>query len=302
MMKDRDFQDDLTEPAPGERVVSAQDIMAILRETQKSGFAFRNLIETPESSEFQSANMFVASDVPADAPQVNSVSSEDALAQLVAERSFDATDPLPDLAHDDAPTATEPPESDPEPEAKVPDMDETPQQAYDRGQTAGFSDGYAQGHDQGYSVGYAAAKDAFQNAHFTVAETEKLAQMDAVLEQLQTLVASLDHAVQTETNALADAVENTVLELVNDRVGTAIAEHPESFLAKIEAMAERIETQTRDCSVVLNADDLAAITPYLDRSEYLSHATLRGDAALSHGDVQIRAGAIKLRDSLKDTQ
>ena len=295
----RDQNDDLDQvPTEEHRIVTAQDVMHIIRETQKKGFAFREIVEVGKDKTFQSQQMFVVDDVPV--PQDDDTADHiSSLSDLVAKRVGHPEDASV-LTHADT---TDPAETQPldvleeptEPEPLFATMDE----AYERGKSDGFSDGFAQGFDEGKAKGTLDAQHDFLATEFEQAEQAKLEELSQTIARMNKTAAQVETEITNESAVLAEHVARAVLDLVNERVGAAITEHPTEFMTKIETLAERITTAASECSIVLNEQDHAALAPHINASEYLSVVKISSDPSLDHGDVQIRAGAIKLRDALR---
>lgn len=157
----------------------------------------------------------------------------------------------------------------------APTVEELLAEARDAGFAAGKAAGLAEGRKAGAAdaeAGVIAARDAF------VALASRLA------------VTGLEGAAD-----LSAALSGSVRAMASARAGQAIDDLPAPFLARIEALTDRVAQGVRAVTVALHPDDLAAVAPYLAGSE-LAGATIAGDARLSRGDLVVRAEGIVLSD------
>lgn len=155
-------------------------------------------------------------------------------------------------------------------------------EAFEAGKNEGLIHGLAQGRAEGRIQGETEANQKILEAR---------AAFEAVTANLSTLTAG---DISTLTATVTDAINA----LASQRAGTVIEEMPENFVARVEALADRVAQGVRQVTVRLNADDLAAIEPYLEDSELLSENRIVADGRLGRGDVDVRAGAITLSDIL----
>ncbi len=157
----------------------------------------------------------------------------------------------------------------------APTVEELLAEAREAGFAAGRADGLAEGRKLGAldtEAGVIAARDAF------VALASKLA------------VTGMDGA-----DALSVALSGAVRSMASVRAGQVIDDLPAPFLARIEALADRVAQGVRAVTVALHPDDLAAVAPYLAGSD-LAGAVVAADPRLSRGDVVVRAEGISLMD------
>ncbi|WP_096785545.1 FliH/SctL family protein [Rhodobacter sp. CZR27] len=154
------------------------------------------------------------------------------------------------------------------------------------GHAAGHAEGWREGHAAGLAEGNLAGRAEAQAA---------LATARAAFEAA---VARLASPAAADTARLAEAIDQAVRALAAQRAGLAIDDHPETFVARIEALADRVSQGLRQVALRLNPDDLAAMTPHLGTSELLAAARLQPDPRLARGDVEIRAEGIVLADLL----
>lgn len=157
----------------------------------------------------------------------------------------------------------------------APTVEELLAEARDAGFAAGKAAGLAEGRKLGAAdaeAGVIAARDAF------AALASKLA------------VTGMDGG-----DALSAALSGAVRAMASARAGQAIEALPAPFVARIEALADRVSQGVRAVTVALHPDDLAAVAPYLARSD-LAGAVVAADARLARGDVVVRAEGIVLSD------
>ncbi len=157
----------------------------------------------------------------------------------------------------------------------APSVEELLAEARAEGFAAGKAAGLAEGRKAGAAdaaSGVVAARDAFVTLAARLAVTG--------LDGAETLSAALSAAVRT---------------MAAQRAGQAIDALPAPFLARIEALADRVSQGVRAVTVALHPDDLAAVSSYLAGSD-LGGAVVAADARLARGDVVVRAEGILLAD------
>lgn len=158
---------------------------------------------------------------------------------------------------------------------------------------AARAEGRAEGHAEGLATGLATGR-AQAEAELRASALAELTQARALfLSAVTALSAPEPAAVRGLEQALAAAVAR----LASDRAGQAIADHPGPFLARIAALADRVAQAGRSVTIALHPADLAALGPHLPGG-LPEGAQLAADAALSQGDVVLRAGGITLSDLL----
>ena len=86
------------------------------------------------------------------------------------------------------------------------------------------------------------------------------------------------------------------MRLASERAGQAIAEQPDSFADRIEALLATIRTVSGQPSIRLNPADLASIQPLADTREKLRHCNFVADDSLAHGDLSVMVGTIGIDD------
>ncbi len=181
------------------------------------------------------------------------------------------TEPATEVDHAPAPVSALPP-------GPVPSSDEV--------RRAALAEGVARGR-------------AEAEAEFATAR----AALDAAAATLCALVDGITHASESETEALAHTLGHVVRTLASERAGVQIDQDPAGFGARIAALADRIVDGHGALAVMLNTQDLAALvaarSPEAPQLERLLQADLRADAALSRGDVRLRARGLSLDDLIR---
>lgn len=162
------------------------------------------------------------------------------------------------------------------------DIEALKQAAYDEGRAAGFAEGEAQGRDAGYDRGKADALETVQEAK----------------DVFDAAVRALTAPAQSSLGALNDALTKAIYRLAAQRAGRAIDDMPHSFVTRIETLAARVHNGARDVTIRLNPHDFEAVKPHLITSEILAHGNLKPDDSLARGDVCVRAGSVRLNDTL----
>lgn len=116
-------------------------------------------------------------------------------------------------------------------------------------------------------------------------------QMTQIIDQLQTITVA-------DSTALNEEIRLAILALAEQRVGRAIDEMPESFLARIYDLVGMVDHATKNCTLVLHPEDLALMGVLSDSYPEFAHIRFKGDGELQRGDVMVQAGAVELRDLL----
>ena len=162
------------------------------------------------------------------------------------------------------------------------DLDAERAAAHADGFAAGLAQGDAEGHARGMAEGQARAE-------------AELAEARALFEAATLRLSHLEAAgLGTLTDTIAEAVKT----LAAQRAGQMIDEMPAPFVKRVEALADRVAQGVAAVTVRLNPDDFAAIKPHLAGSDLLDPDRIGTDDNLSRGDVDIRSGAVQLRDVL----
>ena len=108
----------------------------------------------------------------------------------------------------------------------------------------------------------------------------------------------LSHLEAAGLGTLTDTIAEAVKTLAAQRAGQMIDEMPAPFVKRVEALADRVAQGVAAVTVRLNPDDFAAIKPHLAGSDLLDPDRIGPDDSLARGDVDIRSGAVQLRDVL----
>ena len=153
----------------------------------------------------------------------------------------------------------------------------------------------AEGRSEGHAAGLVEGRALALAEHQDTAESD-LAQARALFMAAVTALAAPDPASVRDLEATLAAA---VARLAADRAGMAIADHPEAFLARIALLADRVAQGSRAITLTLHPADLAAINAHLP-GPLPQPAAFATDAALSRGDILIRAGGVTLADLLAE--
>lgn len=156
----------------------------------------------------------------------------------------------------------------------------------EEGRKLGFEEGQAKGMEEGRAAGRAEAS----------------AQLERAVQAFEAATTKLAELTEIDSAALSDSINRTILQLASDRAGHAIAELPNSFADRIEALLATIRTVSGQPSIRLNPGDLASIQPLAETREKLRHCNFVADPALAHGDLSVMIGTIGIDDMLLDPQ
>lgn len=150
----------------------------------------------------------------------------------------------------------------------------------EEGRRAGFDEGQAKGMEEGRAAGRAEAS----------------AQLERAVQAFESATARLSELSAVDSDALAASINEAILRLASERAGQAIAEQPDSFADRIEALLATIRTVSGQPSIRLNPADLASIQPLADTREKLRHCNFVADDSLAHGDLSVMVGTIGIDD------
>ncbi|QCP85325.1 flagellar assembly protein FliH [Cereibacter sphaeroides] len=151
---------------------------------------------------------------------------------------------------------------------------------------AARAEGRREGHAEGWAEGRAEGRRE--------AETEFALARETFLR----LAARLSAPTPGDTARLARMIDGAVCALASQRAGIAIDTHPAGFVARIEALVDRVAQGLRQVTLRLNPEDLQALAPHLPGSDLLSEARVAPDPRLARGDLEVRAEGILLSDLL----
>ena len=159
-----------------------------------------------------------------------------------------------------------------------------------------FEAGRAEGLEEGRRVGFEEGKAEGMEEGRTAGRAEASAQLERVIQAFEAATSRLFDMTAVDSDALAASINEAVLRIASDRAGKAIAEQPDSFADRIEALLATIRTVSGQPSIRLNPADLASIQPLADTREKLRHCNFVADDALAHGDLSVMVGTIGIDD------
>ena len=159
---------------------------------------------------------------------------------------------------------------------------ETAQQAHDRGHAAGVEVGRSSTE---------AELTATITASLQVQFAEKIAAFEGTL-------ASLTKYEVGGVDALSRSLQAAVLEMASARAGLAITDLPESFITKIDGLADNVGKKLADGKLFLNAEDYMIIAPIL--KERGTVMQIAADPGLKRGDIRLNFGGIEIEDLVQD--
>ena len=190
-----------------------------------------------------------------------------------------SADAATDVADNDAAPEGEATEEAPSSTSQV-DFEAGRSEGLEEGRRAGFDEGHAKGMEEGRAAGRAEAS----------------AQLERTVQAFEAATARLTELSAVDSDALAASINEAVLRLASERAGQAIAEQPDSFANRIEALLATIRTVSGQPSIRLNPADLASIQPLADTREKLRHCNFVADDSLAHGDLSVMVGTIGIDD------
>ena len=174
--------------------------------------------------------------------------------------------------------------------------DEAAQDAPSSTSQVDFEAGRAEGLEEGRRAGFDEGKAAGMEEGRTAGRAEASAQLERVIQAFEAATSRLADLTAVDSDALAASINEAILRLASERAGQAIAEQPDSFADRIEALLATIRTVSGQPSIRLNPADLASIQPLADTREKLRHCNFVADESLAHGDLSVMVGTIGIDD------
>ena len=159
-----------------------------------------------------------------------------------------------------------------------------------------FEAGRAEGLEEGRRAGFDEGKATGMEEGRTAGRAEASAQLERVIQAFEAATSRLADLTAVDSDALAASINEVILRLASERAGQAIAEQPNSFADRIEALLATIRTVSGKPSIRLNPADLASIQPLADTREKLRHCNFVADDLLAHGDLSVMVGTIGIDD------
>ena len=159
-----------------------------------------------------------------------------------------------------------------------------------------FEAGRAEGLEEGRRAGFDEGKTTGLEEGRTAGRAEASAQLERVIQAFEAATSKLADLTAIDSDALAASINEVILRLASERAGHAIAEQPDSFTDRIEALLAMIQTVSGQPSIRLNPADLASIQPLADTREKLRHCNFVADESLAHGDLSVMVGTIGIDD------
>lgn len=130
------------------------------------------------------------------------------------------------------------------------------------------------------------------------AEAELRESLTAAIKALQAAAQAISQPPASATAVLRADIAEAVLRLASERAGYEIDSLPEVFLERIEALADRIHTQSSQPVLRLHPDDLAAVEALIQGSDILSSMRIVAAQDLSRGDVDLAVDGLRLSDRI----
>lgn len=164
----------------------------------------------------------------------------------------------------------------------------TSQVDFEAGRAEGLEEGRRVGFDEGHTKGTEEGRAA--------GRAEASAQLERAVQAFEAATARISELTAVDSDALAASINEAILRLASERSGQAIAEQPDSFADRIEALLATIRTVSGQPSIRLNPADMASIQPLADTREKLRHCNFVADDSLAHGDLSVMVGTIGIDD------
>lgn len=183
----------------------------------------------------------------------------------------------------------------PEPEEVKPltaeDIEQIRQAAYDEGlahgKDDGFSQGYNEGREQGYQDGLQQGQAEGRKQGLTEGEgivREQLAQLTALLDQLQMPLRQVDEQVEQSLLQLALAMAQAV-------IAVEVKTNPQVVLESLRQCIELLPVKASDIRIQAHPDDIAIIQRHYSSDDIAARGwQLQAEPAFSQGDLRLQTG------------
>ena len=294
-----DYQRDEAAPRKKDAPVKSKSLLDLAREASER-IALQDAARERAQKEAEDAAEKAAPEQPPELATPGPAAKEEtpSATDQAAAKVSDQTEPQPlsgaDAGkQDDSPieVATEPttlqpdslaPETDlgaPDPEPTSPSMaasESVSEQAADSQITEAFEAGVLEGQRQ--------------------ARDEVEAMMSHALGLLEQTVEAFQEQGHDASLALRDSISASVISLASSRAGMQIDQMPKAFGARIETLAERIQTSTSAPILKVHPSDLLVLKPCLEQSRKLLSLRLVADESLARGDIDLALEGIRLTD------
>ena len=165
-----------------------------------------------------------------------------------------------------------------------------------------FEAGRAEGLEEGRRAGFDEGKATGMEEGRTAGRAEASAQLERVIQAFEAATSRLADLTAVDSDALAASINEVILRLASERAGQAIAEQPDSYADRIEALLATIRTVSGQPSIRLNPADLASIQPLADTREKLRHCNFVADESLAHGDLSVMVGTVGIDDIIVQSE
>ncbi|MDX3773747.1 flagellar assembly protein FliH [Chromatiaceae bacterium AAb-1] len=180
------------------------------------------------------------------------------------------------------------------------DIEQMRQAAYDEGfaegKEEGFSKGYSEGREQGHQDGLTQGQAEGRKQGLTEGQQEqeqKLAQLAALLQQLQQPLAGLDKQVEQSLLDLALAMAQAV-------IGVEVKTNPQVILQTIQEATAVLPLQAEHILIKLHPADLAIVEQYYPADEIARRGwQLQGEPALEQGGCLVESQHSSVDRSLR---
>ena len=159
-----------------------------------------------------------------------------------------------------------------------------------------FEAGRAEGLEEGRRVGFEEGEAKGMEEGRAAGRAEASAQLERAIQAFESASEHLMELTKVDSSALGSSINDAILRLASERAGHAIAELPDSFANRIEALLATIRTVSGQPSIRLNPGDLASIQPLVETREKLRHCNFVADPALASGDLSVMIGTIGIDD------
>ena len=125
---------------------------------------------------------------------------------------------------------------------------------------------------------------------------EASAQLERSIQAFESATSGIQDLSAVVSDAFGESINSAVKHLASQRAGIAIAEFPQVFADRVEALLSSIRIASGNPMIRINPSDYASIQPLVETREKLRGCNFVADSMLSSGDLSVMVGTIGIDD------
>ena len=155
--------------------------------------------------------------------------------------------------------------------------------------------GYKQGYDEGYKNGFQEGQNAGQMEGRQQGESD----INAELDQINTIFANLDQHIQTIDQQIAQDLLTLAIDLTKKMITQALKIHPELILPIVQEAIQHLPTTRQHLCLFLHPEDAKIVRQYINEQQLQESWEIREDTQLVQGGCRIEAGGSEIDASIE---